>query len=297
MKPKTAATGVFRQTQAAAARLLAATAIVAAAAACSDDRPQMTPPSVGQLMNDATQKTLERASKSRVFFTHQSVGSNTLEGLGALLQASGIRWPVVAAGEDAVPDGPALIHATPGQNGDPKSKMDGFAVMLATLKGTRPELAFMKLCYVDVTYETDIDAVFSHYEKAVAKLKAAYPDIVFGHVTVPLATRLGGIKARLKRSVGVSVKEDLSNARRTAYNRRLREVFATDPLLDLERVESTRPDGSREQDTLDGATVYALAPEYASDPWGHLNGPGSQLAARELVRFVAEGVSRREASR
>jgi hypothetical protein len=262
-----------------------------ATAACGRDREMLPVPTVGQIMDSSSKHSANRASHARVFFAHQSVGSNTLEGLKALLKVSGTRWPIASVEQGDPPQGPALLHATPGENGDPKSKMDGFAATLATLRADRPELAFMKFCFTDITYETDVDAVFSQYQSTIAKLKSEYPDVVFGHVTVPLATRVGGVKDRIKRLAGIAVKEDLSNVRRTEFNRKLRTSFAGDPLLDLERVESTRPDGTREQSTVDGATAYALAPEYASDPWGHLNAPGAQLAARELLRFVADGVS------
>jgi hypothetical protein len=259
---------------------------------CDDKGPPGPTPSVKQIMTDSATKELQQASNARVLFAHQSVGANILGGLGTLLESSGVRWPIVEAGSGALPDGPALLEIRPGQNGLPKTKIDGFAEAIASLPGAKPQVAFMKLCFVDVTYESNVSEILDYYRKAIDRLKAEHPDIVFGHVTVPLATRVNGAKDRVKRLVGRPVKEDFSNVKRQEYNRLLRAAFPADPLLDLERVESTHPDGTREQSTVDGAPVLALAPEYASDPWGHLNAVGSQLAARELVRFVADALSR-----
>jgi hypothetical protein len=244
-------------------------------------------------MNESATQALHQASTARVLFAHQSVGANILGGLRTLLESTGSRWPIVDVGSGTVPDGPALLEIRAGKNGLPKTKVDDFAKAIATLPGAKPQVAFMKLCFVDVTYASDVSEILDYYRKAIERLKEEHPDVVFGHVTVPLATHVNGAKDRVKRLIGRPVKEDLSNAKRQEYNRLLRAAFPKDPLLDLERVESTHPDGTREQSTVEGAPVLALATEYASDPWGHLNAAGSQLAARELVRFVADALSRR----
>lgn len=227
---------------------------------------------------------LRRAAERRVLFAHQSVGANLLEGLGELLAESGTRWVVATA--EAAPAGAALIDATPGSNGDPRSKMEAFAALVRASRPP-PQLALMKLCFLDVTDQTDVDAVFSHYERTLEQLQRELPQVVFGHVTVPLSVRPETGKARLYRLVGRRVWEDASNARRAEYNARLRERFAAAPLFDLAVVESTRPDGSREQHEVRGSLVPALSPLYASDSVGHLNAHGGRVAAAAFVRFVA----------
>jgi hypothetical protein len=89
----------------------------------------------------------------------------------------------------------------------------------------------------------------------------------------------------VSRSIGRRVWSDASNIKRHQYNQRLREAYGTTAVLDLALVESTHPDGHREQFVAEGTTAYSLLPGYASDD-GHLNEVGQRRAAEELIRFV-----------
>jgi lysophospholipase L1-like esterase len=65
----------------------------------------------------------------------------------------------------------------------------------------------------------------------------------------------------------------------------LREKYAGEPLFDLAKVESTRPNGSRSF-FHDGANVvYTLAPELTDDG-GHLNATGRLAAAEEFAAVI-----------
>jgi hypothetical protein len=183
-----------------------------------------------------------------------------------------------------------------GENTQPKTKIDGFARALRTWSGDKPQVAALKLCFVDVTDSTNVTELLRYYADTMRQLKAEFPSVVFGHATVPLATESDSLKAKVKRLIGRRISEDAANAVRTQYNRALREMFPNDPILDLERVESMRANGTRVAVTIDGAEAYGLAAEYASDPWGHLNESGARLAAAELARFVVDAASRKPAT-
>ena len=145
----------------------------------------------------------------------------------------------------------------------------------------------MKFCYVDFTPSTNSAALFHRYQDAITSLQRKYPAVIFVHVTVPLTTRPNSFKDTVKRLMGRAVRKDEANARRTVFNEHLREAFAGQPLFDLARVESTRPDGTIESFRgRDGTTTAALFPGYTSDG-GHLNELGRQRAAAEFVRVVA----------
>ena len=240
-----------------------------------------------QTIDESTAQGLKVAAGMRVFFTHKSVGANLLNGLEQLTKQAGVTWPVVEIGEQAPPDGAALLHATPGENTDPKSKIDGFAAAIRDQQGTHPQLAFMKLCYVDISPETDVADLLAHYRDTISALRKEFPDITFGHVTTPVTTQASGIKDRINRMLGRRVWDDDANLKRNEYNRILRSEFEGDLILDLERAESTYPDGHREQFEVEGQTGFALVPDYATPDGGHLNPVGQRRVAEELVRFVA----------
>jgi hypothetical protein len=242
-------------------------------------------------MNSDTTSALNTIMGYRVFWGHQSVGGNIIDGLKVLLAESNTSWHMAEIPKDALPAGPAFIHQRIGQNGDPKGKMDAFARSIREMP-SKPQLAFMKLCYVDVNRSTDVEDLIAHYANTLGKLKAEYPDVVFAHVTVPLAPEAMGIKDRIKRLAGIELKKERDNLRRGQYNALLRKTFPGDPLFDLDRVESTRPDGTRAQFSLDGQTALALAADYAGDESGHLNAAGEKRAAIELVQFLKAAIAR-----
>ncbi len=239
--------------------------------------------STQQAVSAELRGNLERARQRRVLFAHKSVGENVLSGLRAVLAESSLEWKI--ANVEQAPVGAVLVEATPGENGDPRSKVDGFAALVRQASPP-PDLALMKLCYVDVVEGTDVAAVFGHYEQTLKQLEQELPQIVFGHVTVPLSPPSRSAKDRVKRWVGRSVWADVGNAKRAEYNARLRAAFPAERIFDLAAIEATRPDGSREEIVVGGQTVPSLVPAYASDAGGHLNALGQRVAAEGFVRFV-----------
>lgn len=231
---------------------------------------------------------LEQARQRRVLFAHKSVGENVLSGLRAVLAESSLEWKI--ANVDQAPPGTVLVEATPGENGDPRSKVDGFAALVRQASPP-PDLALMKFCYVDVTKDTDVGAVFGHYEQTLRQLEQEFPQIVFGHVTVPLSVKSSSTKDRIKRWVGRQVWVDAHNAKRADYNSRLRAAFPTERIFDLAAIESTRPDGSREELVVSGQPIPSLVAAYASDADGHLNALGQRVAAEGFARFVVAATS------
>ncbi len=68
--------------------------------------------------------------------------------------------------------------------------------------------------------------------------------------------------------------------------------YVGQPIFDLARHESTRPDGTRETFAVGGRVAYALAPVYTDDG-GHLNGVGRRVMASHMVRFAAAALESR----
>lgn len=166
--------------------------------------------------------------------------------------------------------------------------MDYFADVIRK-QSLAPELAFMKFCYVDFDPNTDTDAIFEYYRQTLDALRQQFPNIKFAHVTVPLVTQPMALKARAQRLLGRAVWEDLANIKRHEFNRRLIEAYGAEPIFDLARAESTRPDGSRETFEYEGREYYDLVPEYTDDD-GHLNTVGQDAVAPEMLRFMASAL-------
>ena len=225
------------------------------------------------VVDEALKRDLLTLRGAQLFFGHQSVGRNILDGVAALSREAGIE---LSLGEGSI-----------GENQQPGSKFEAWARRAE--QGGTEQLFAMKLCYVDIQQETDGAAVLADYQRAVARVRQARPGIKVLHITTPLTTPGTGLKNWLKRTLGRSIWEDQVNARRLAYNRALREAFPGEPFFDLAAVESTRPDGSREEHVVDGVPVPMLWPGYASDE-GHLNEEGQRVAARAFIAALAQAL-------
>lgn len=222
----------------------------------------------------------------RIYFGHQSVGGNIMQGVSDLVAADprlGLRvldrLPADSAG--------VFLHGDVGQNGHPARKTDDFEHHLESGAEGRLDIAFHKYCFADIVDTTDVEAVFRHYRDTMRKLETEYPAVTFVHVTAPLVRVQSGPRALLKKLMGQAPGRYASNFKRQEFNERMRREYGgKEPLFDLAAVESTRPDGSRETISHGGRTAYALYPGYTDDG-SHLNASGRRRAAEELLALLA----------
>lgn len=230
---------------------------------------------------------LEALSSRTIFFGHQSVGGNVLEGVLRLSARAGVPLRLVEGTAASAPPG-TVVHALLGRNGAPLEKIDDFARAVDAFPGDGPDVALMKLCYVDFDGGADPAALFARYRTVLAELRRRHPRTRFVHVTTPLTAPARGARALAKRLLGRE-RDEARNARREAYNALLRDAYAgREPVLDLARIEATRPDGSVEATVWSGRAVPALVPAYTDDG-GHLNAAGQERVARRLVALLAGG--------
>jgi hypothetical protein len=232
----------------------------------------------------ALRSELERIARERIYFGHQSVGANLLDGLRELAGSEGIPLRIVEA-QSASTVGPATFgHSFVAENGDPLKKLESFR---AALDSGAVDIALLKFCYVDINGDTDVKALFGHYRATIDALRTKNPRTTFIHVTLPLTEVQTGPKALAKRILGRAPSGTIENLRREEYNQLLRAAYAgREPVFDLARIESTAPDGSAVRMRWQGAVAPALAPAYTDDG-GHLNAAGRLRAARELVHVLA----------
>jgi len=239
------------------------------------------------LADDRVRQDLEAVAGRSVYFGHQSVGSNILDGVRDLASREGVALRLeevtVAAG---VPAG-TLAHGFVADNGEPLRKLESFQRALASGSGKSVDIALLKFCYVDFDKGSDVRGIFARYQATVARVKADHPGTTLVHVTAPLTGVQGGMKGALKRLLGRAPYGLAENVRREEYNALLRQAYqGKEPVFDLARVESTRADGRTETFEWNGRPVPALVPAYTSDG-GHLNDAGRLVAARELLAVLA----------
>lgn len=222
---------------------------------------------------------VQKLASRRVFFGHQSVGANIVDGVNDVTSG---KLPVHEGRTPA----PGLVHTLVGQNESPLSKLADFEAALGTLGG-QADIALFKFCYVDFAANTDVEQLFADYLALHQRLRAKYPSITFVHVTVPLTVVPQGPMAWLKKTV--SRKEPWGtreNEVRHRFNTLLRERLAGQPLFDLAALEATRPDGTAATWQRDGRTLPMLVAEYSGDGQ-HLNSVGRRRVAEALLTFLA----------
>ena len=242
-------------------------------------------------MNQVTLNEQQRThlQTMKIFFGHQSVGDNILDGIRDLMTADpALKLNIVSSANPEAVAGPAFVEAHIGANRDPSSKTTAFTTIMAQGMGSQGGVAFYKYCYVDFGSTTDVPQVFQTYQSQVADLHRMYPGLKLVHITVPLTAEekapsfTDSAKNTLRRLLGRE-----ANVKRNEFNRLLKKTYADkEPLFDLAEVESTHADGTRSYYNRGFDKVYTLAREWTTDG-GHLNETGRRAAAQKLLHVLA----------
>jgi len=238
--------------------------------------------------SEETRAGLEKLTRRRVFFGHQSVGGNILDGVRQLSTQGSPAPRIVEVSDPSTPLAPGtLAHTMVGHNEQPETKIAHFEKLMDGGMARGADVAFFKFCYIDFNSTTDAKALFEKYRATLIGLKARHPGVTFVHATVPLTTVQRGAKAWLKELMGRPAWGVGENVTREAFNALLRQTYTDkEPLFDLAALESTRSDGTPETYELNGRLYPAMVPEY-SDDGGHLNAVGQARLASAFVTFLA----------
>ena len=229
---------------------------------------------------------LSRLARTRVFFAHQSVGMNLLEGVRLMGAACPeLPFPLVVDRGDAWHGG--VTHAFVPENGDPDRKLAAFRRELDSGIGAIADVAILKLCYSDFGAATDPIALFATYQRTMTAIRHDYPHLTLAHVTVPLTTVAAGGSAAVMRLLGRPLPGIVENSVREEFNQLVRHANAgTSMVFDLARLESTTPTGERDVRPWNGRLVPRLHAGYTDDG-GHLNAAGRMRFGRAFVAFLA----------
>ena len=134
--------------------------------ACTGEKMPEKTVSYGSI-KDLPNSAWEKLSQKKIFFGHQSVGFNIIDGLKDIMKENPqIKLNIVETSNPADFNHPLFAHARVGKNTYPKSKIDAFADFMEEGIGNKADIAFLKFCYVDVMAGTDSQKVFDDYKKS-----------------------------------------------------------------------------------------------------------------------------------
>lgn len=234
-----------------------------------------------------SRQDIEAVSKGRIFFGHQSVGRNLLQGLDDLAKQSDVQLRIASPEEAIRGAAPGVYQVDIGKNKDPLGKIAAFRKYVAA-PAVPYDVATLKFCYEDLAQDAmrEPQKLLDEYARAIADIRAAQPKLKIVHMTVPLRADPPGWKTAIKRLINRTTEEDADNQLRNQYNALLRKRFANEEVFDLAALESTHLDGKRSYFMAGGETVYTLAQEFTTDG-GHLNKLGREDAAAIFASMLA----------
>ena len=240
-----------------------------------------------KLSEEEINSSVKVVANMRIFFGHQSVGKNILDGINDISEGLNNKINIVESRTTDDSSEPAFLHAGVGKNNDHLSKIVDFREIVKNGIGGKVDVAFFKFCYVDFDQTTDIESTFNKYRETMKTLKENYPQTTFVHFTFPLVEARLGLKGYIKKIIGRYDTKREGNIKRNQFNTMLKAQYeGKEPVFDLAGIESTYPDGKKETFEKDGKTYYALAPLYTNDG-GHLNKTGRKVVAEKLLYFLA----------
>lgn len=217
----------------------------------------------------------------RILFGHQSVGQNILDGIRVLADDAQVTLPIVESRDAGARGG--ITHFFVGNNQDPTSKLRDFTAALESDAARAPDIALVKLCYIDFDADSDAKAIAEEYIGALDDLSRRYPSTTFVAMTAPLTAPQTGPKALIKRLLGRPVSGYADNARRQEFNDILRSRYkGQGELFDLAGIE----DEGAAPFEYEGRRLEVLNEAFTNDG-GHLNAPGAQIVAARLIRYLA----------
>lgn len=246
-------------------------------------------------IEDIDKSDWSNLAKKKIYFGHQSVGNNILDGVQDIIgENPDIQLHIIESHTQDAFNPYAFAHSDVGQNINPDSKIIEFAKFMEKGLGNNADIAFMKFCFVDIHSGTDLQQIFNNYKTKMAELKKKYPETIFVHFTVPLTSNPTGLKAFAKQLKTIVKNiigriEMYDNTVKFKFNEMMRkEYMGKEPLFDLALYEAANRNGEVLTYKKNGRiSAYTLRNEYTMDG-GHLNETGRKFVAEQLLIFLLQ---------
>lgn len=230
------------------------------------------------------QLNYSKLKTKKIYFGHQSVGNNLIDGIKYHLQENPESNISISELIDTLNINSGLNHSNIGKNRDPISKINSFNKLIENDLNNQIEIAGFKFCYVDFNDETNIQEVFSNYREVMDNLSEKYPKINFIHFTVPLKTIENNPKNFIKKILGKDIGLK-NNKARQEFNNLLVEHYDQNSIFDIAKIESTYPNGKRNFSLVNNEKIYSMVNEYSNDG-GHLSDYGKKYIGGEFLMFL-----------
>lgn len=237
----------------------------------------------------------EQINDKVVFFGHQSVGYNIIEGIKDLSAEHQKEYHIKSLEkkdnfQNIDFNNVNLLETTIGRNRYPLEKIEDFAHYFETEISDHVDIALMKFCYVDSGQEISSEELADAYIQEMERLEQTYPHVTFVYVTMPLRGTPRKLDVWAKNIIfkilGRPIYGRDDNIERHEFNQALRTSKAhTGRLFDLAMIESTRSDGNIQSFRKNGRDYPVLVPEYTYDG-GHLNKRGRVHVAGDFLSFI-----------
>ena len=242
--------------------------------------------------SDVPAEHWSKLAEANIFFGHQSVGYNIVNGLEDIIRDSNpVKLNVVETSSPPDFARPVFAHSPVGKNSQPISKIGRFAEIINSGVGEKLDVAVLKFCYVDVTSDSNPSEIFEKYKAAISDMERRYPRVRFLHLTAPLTSPPKGAKKTIKGFakwfLGRPTAID-DNLRREQYNKLIREEYGKNgSVFDIAFIESVGPGGLACYVDSQGQRIPFMAPEYTDDG-GHLNKLGRVVVAEQMLITLSQ---------
>ena len=154
-------------------------------------------------IDKVSKEAWKKLSEKKIFFGHKSVGNNIIDGINTIINENKkIPLKVIETDDISSYSNGVFAHYKLGENSFPKSKFESFFNVLNNPSNKDIDIAFVKLCFVDIKIDTDVNEIFEHYKKTITEIKTKFPNVVIVHFTVPLSTLRVTWKTKIKESNG-----------------------------------------------------------------------------------------------
>lgn len=237
-------------------------------------------------LKNIPQEKWNQLSRQKIYFGHQSVGYNMLDGIEMILNKNQNIKLNIKKGKDLnFFKSPVFAHDNNGSNRDPKAKIDDFCNTMENGLGNAVDIASFKFCYVDIENGSDVKGLFDYYKRRMNEIFLKFPKVKIIHFTVPIKSLQSGPKAMVKKLLGkdIGIKDNIT---RQEFNELLLKEYKDKALFDLAKAESTYSNGNREYSEKNGKKIYTMIPAYTNDG-GHLSKKGKLIIGGEFLMFLA----------
>jgi hypothetical protein len=115
-------------------------------------------------LQDIKESKWNNLSKKKIYFGHQSVGSDIIRGIEDLQKINPIiNLNILEKSNSNIHKSGVFLHSKIGINNKPSTKIDDFFNIFEQELKDSVDIAFLKLCYVDIAANTDIQNLFELY--------------------------------------------------------------------------------------------------------------------------------------